>query len=65
MSTVFNGGRPIDQLRLAETLCYRQSDCKSVARCKLCNLYNITHDFVDISKCSTFTSTFTSSTFEK
>ena len=30
-----------------------------------CNLYDITHDFVVISNCCTFTSTFTSSTFEK
>ena len=30
---------------------------KTVVRCKLCNLYNITRDFVVISKCCTFTST--------
>ena len=62
---MFKGGRPIDQLRLAGNTFYRQSGCNTVARYKLCNLYNITHDFVIISKCCTFTSNFTSSTFEK
>ena len=55
---MFNGSRPID-LRRMGAHCYRQSGCKTVVRCKLCNLYNITHDYVVISKC------FTSSTFEK
>ena len=32
--------------------------CKTVARCKLHDLCNITHDFVVISKHCTFTSTF-------
>ena len=44
---------------------YRQSGCKTVAICKMCNLCHITHGFVVISKCCTFMSTFTSSTFEK
>ena len=52
---------PNDQLRLCGN---KQSGSKTVARCRLCNLYNSTHGFVVISKC-TFTSTFTSFTFEK
>ena len=57
MCTMFKGGRPVDQLRLSFVI------GRVVAK-QLCNLYNITHDVV-ISKCCTFTSTFTSSTFEK
>ena len=69
---MFKDGRLIDQLRLAGNTFYRQSGYKTVARCKLCNLYNITYDFflfqsvvllLQVLLKSTFT--FYSSTFYK
>ena len=62
MSTVFKGGRPIDQLRLAGNTFIGRLVAKQLPDAS-CVIYIIiiAHDFVVISKCCTFTS----STFEK